>query len=188
QGALPTAVERLLAGTGGAVVSPMMTASGDYPDQVRSTLQQIEHQKVSAFHAFTDEEVERCLGRSNVIGCSAGDRVLKKGGVARNIFVVLDGTLEVRDGERVIAVMRPGDVFGEMAFLLERPRVSDTYAATDDVRVLSLSESTLRKMIAEDPVVAAKLLMNIAKMLCVRLIKETAGAQPRGDDACWTAY
>jgi len=28
-------------------------------------------------------------------------------------------------------------------------------------------------MTAEDPVVAAKLLMNIAKMLCVRLIKAT---------------
>jgi hypothetical protein len=39
------------------------------------------------------------------------------------------------------------------------------------VRVLSLSESTLRKMIAEDPVVAAKLVLNVAKMLCVRIIK-----------------
>ena len=38
-------------------------------------------------------------------------------------------------------------------------------------RVLSLSESTLLKMIADDPVVAAKLLLNISKMLCVRLIK-----------------
>jgi predicted GNAT family N-acyltransferase len=171
--ALPTCVDRILSGAGGAVVSPMMTASGDYPDQIRKTLQEIEHQGVSAFHGFTDEEVERCLTRSNVIGCAAGDRVLKKGGVARNIFVVLGGTLEVRDEDRVVAVLREGEVFGEMAFLLERPRVLDTYAATDSVRVLSLSESTLRKMIAEDPVVAAKLLMNISKMLCVRLSKAT---------------
>lgn len=172
-GVLSSCVDRILSGAGGAVVSPMMTASGDYPDQIRQTLQEIERQGVSAFHDFTDEEVERCLGRSNVIGCAAGDRVLKKGGVARNIFVVLDGTLEVRDEERVVAVLRTGDVFGEMAFLLERPRVLDTYAATDSVRVLSLSESTLRKMIADDPVVAAKLLLNISKMLCVRLIKAT---------------
>lgn len=172
-GALPGCVEQVLSGSGGAVISPLMSASGDYPDQIRQTLHEIEDERVSAFHGFTDDEVERCLGRSNVIGCAAGDRVLKKGGVARNIFVVLDGTLEVRDEQRVVAVLRTGDVFGEMAFLLERPRVLDTYAASDSVRVLSLSESTLRKMISEDPVVAAKLLMNLAKMLCVRLIKAT---------------
>ncbi|HEY5164435.1 MAG TPA: cyclic nucleotide-binding domain-containing protein, partial [Acidimicrobiia bacterium] len=172
-GTIPDCVDRVLSNRGGAVLSPLMTPSGEYPDQIRQTLHEIEDQGVSAFHGFTDDEIERCLTRSNVIECAAGDRVLKKGGVARNIFVVLGGTLEVRDEERVVAVLRTGDVFGEMAFLLERPRVLDTWAATDSVRVLSLSESTLRKMIAEDPVVAAKLLMNLAKMLCVRLIKST---------------
>jgi hypothetical protein len=170
---LPDCVDRILSGGTGAVVSPLLMASGDYPDQIRQTLHEIEDQGLSAFHGFTDDEVERCLARSNVIECAAGDRILKKGGVARNIFLVLAGTLEVRDEDRVVAVLRTGEVFGEMAFLLERPRVLDTYAASDDVRVLSLSESTLRKMIAEDPVVAAKLLMNLSKMLCVRLIKAT---------------
>ncbi len=47
----------------------------------------------------------------------------------------------------------------------------DVYAATDDVRILSLSESTLRKMIASDPEFAAHLLLNISKVLCMRLLK-----------------
>ena len=101
---------------------------------------------------------------------ASGDRVLKKGGVARNIFVVLAGTLEARDEDRVVGVLSTGDVFGEMAFLLERPRALDIYAASTPVRVLSMSESTLRRMIADDPEVAAKLLLNLAKMLCVRVI------------------
>ena len=96
--------------------------------------------------------------------------MLKKGGVARNIFVVLSGTLEARDEDRVVGVLSTGDVFGEMAFLLERPRTLDIYAASTSARVLSLSESTLRKMIADDPELAAKLLLNLAKMLCVRII------------------
>jgi len=79
--------------------------------------------------------------------------------------------LEARDGERVVGVIRTGEVFGEMAFLLERPRALDVYAVTDSVRVLSLSESTIRTMVAEDPAVAAKLLFNIAKMLSVRIVK-----------------
>ena len=118
-------------------------------------------------------EAERCLGHSHVIECAAGDRVLKKGGVARNMFVVLDGTLEARDGEEVLRVMSRGDVFGEIAFLLEKPRTADVYAATDGVRVLSLSEGTIRKLIESDPNIAARLLLNISKILCLRLLQST---------------
>ena len=93
------------------------------------------------------------------------------GGVARNIFVVLHGTLVVRDGDVIVNVLSAGDAFGEIAFLLERPRSFDVDTATDDTRILSLSEGALRKMIAEDATVAAKLLLNLSKMLCVRLIR-----------------
>jgi len=170
-GELPDCVEQILTGGGGAVMSPLMTGEDDYTQHLRSAMHEIEHQEISVFHGFTDEEVERCLARSNVIECAKGDRVLKKGGVARNIFVVLDGTLEARDGDKVVGVIRTGEVFGEMAFLLERPRTLDVDAASDSVRVLSLSESTLRKMVAEDSDVAAKLLFNVSKMLCVRIAK-----------------
>jgi len=97
--------------------------------------------------------------------------VLKKGGTARNMFVVLDGNLEVRDGETLIRVLSPGDVFGEMAFLLEQKRSADVDAATD-CRILSLSEGTLRKSIAADPEVAAKLLLNVSKILCKRILQK----------------
>jgi hypothetical protein len=170
-GELPQCVAEIFAGGGGAVMSPLMTGEEDYTAHLRSALHEIEGQDISAFHGFTDDEVERCLGHSTVIECAAGDRVLKKGGVARNIFVVLDGTLEARDEGRVVGVIGAGEVFGEMAFLLERPRSVDVYAASDSVRVLSLSERTIRKMIAADPGVAAKLLFNISKMLCVRIVK-----------------
>jgi hypothetical protein len=168
--AMPECVEQILSG-GGAVMSPLMTGADDYALHLRNAMHEIEGQDISAFHGFTDDEVERCLGHSNVIECALGDRVLKKGGVARNIFVVLDGTLEARDGDRVVGVISSGEVFGEMAFLLERPRSLDVYAASDSVRVLSLSEGTIRKMTTVDPGVAAKLLFNISKMLCVRIVK-----------------
>jgi len=47
------------------------------------------------------------------------------------------------------------------------------YAATDGVRVLSLSEGTIRKLIETDPGVAARLLLNISKILCLRLLQST---------------
>jgi hypothetical protein len=167
---LPPCIAPILEGSG-AVISPNLVASDEYRSEVDDALLRLHHEGIYAFDGFTPEEEERCLARSNIIECDAGDHVLKKGGAARNVFVVLDGTLEVRDDDRVVGVLTRGDVFGEMAFLLERPRAMDIYAATDDARILSLSEGTLRKMIAEDAVVAAKLLLNISKMLCARLIK-----------------
>jgi len=169
---VPECVDRLISGHG-AVTSPRLTSSEAYWNKVHGALSELADNRITAFDGLNEDEAERCLGKSNIIECGAGDRVLKKGGVARNIFVVLDGTLEVRDGETVVAVLSPGDVFGEMAFLLERPRSRDVYAATDGVRVLSLSEKTIRAMIETDAAIAAHLLLNISKMLCARLLKST---------------
>ena len=170
---MPKCIEEILEGGGGAVHSGVLSESEEYRAEVDEALQQYAHDSLSAFDGFTPEEEASCLARSNIIECDAGDHVVKKGGSAHNIFVVLHGHLEARDGDRVVSVLSPGDVFGEMAFLLERPRALDVYAATDGARVLSLSEHTLRTMIAEDSVVAAKLLMNVSKMLCLRLVKST---------------
>ncbi len=167
---VPACVARVMA-QGGSVMSRRLTSSAEYWGRIYSALSEFEENRISALDGMTEEEAQRCLGNSTIIECGAGDRVLKKGGVARNMFVVLDGTLEVRDGDTPVNVLRPGDVFGEMAFLLERPRTMDVYAITDGVRILSLSESTLRKMIENDPASTAHLLLNISKMLCLRLLK-----------------
>ena len=105
-----------------------------------------------------------------MIECLNGDRIVKKGNVARNMFIVLSGTLEARDGDTTIGTLTVGDIFGEMAFLLGTPRSADIYAVTDDVKVLSLSESEIRKIIDSDPEVAARLMLNVSKMLCRRML------------------
>jgi hypothetical protein len=169
-GELPACVEAVLA-RGPSVRSEVLSEPEDYWRDIRQTLHEIDAQQISTFDGFTDDEAQRCIARSTIIECAAGDRVLKRGGTARNIFVVLNGTLEVRDGDTIVNVLSPGDVFGEFAFLLERPRSFDVDAATDDTRILSLSEGALRRMIAEDATVSAKLLLNLAKMLCVKLIR-----------------
>ena len=167
---LPACIQDVLA-RGPSVRSEVLTAHDAYWAEIRSTLDELDAQQVSTFDGFTPEEAQRCIARSTIIECEAGDRVLKRGGTGRNIFVVLDGTLEVRDGDAIVNVLSAGDAFGEMAFLLERPRSFDVDAATDGTRVLSLSEGALRTMIGEDAAVAAKLLLNLSRMLCVRLIR-----------------
>jgi hypothetical protein len=168
---IPRCIDRLV--TGGSVMSERLNSVDAYWGEVHRAIGALGDGHVSALDGLSDEEAERCLGHSNIIECGPGDRVLKRGGVARNMFVVLEGTLEARDGDKLLRVMSRGDVFGEIAFLLGQPRSADVYAATDGVRVLSLSEGTIRTLIDSDPSVAARLMLNISKMLCRRLLQST---------------
>jgi hypothetical protein len=118
---IPDCVDRLITQTG-SVTSQRLSPAGSYWGEVQRAIGELGEANLSALDGLTEEEAARCLDRSNIIECRAGDRVLKKGGVARNMFVVLDGTLEVRDAGALLRVLGPGDVFGEIAFLLGRPR------------------------------------------------------------------
>jgi len=155
----------------GSAVSQKLTSKEDYWSQVYNALDQLENQHIHPFDGLSDQQADICIDKSSVIECRQGDRILKKGNTAKNMFIVLSGVLEVRDADSIIAVFTTGDVFGEMAFLLGLPRTQDVYAATDDVKLLSLSESQIRNIMADQPEVAAKLMLNISKMLCMRLLR-----------------
>jgi hypothetical protein len=169
QARIPACVERLIT-NGGNVISQRLTASGAYWGEIHGALEEIGESRIDPFDGLSQEQAQRCIAKSNLIDCVAGDHVLKKGNPARNLFVVMEGMLEVRDGDTLLRVLSPGDVMGEIAFLLEQPRSADVYAATD-ARVLSLSEGTLRELIESDPDVAAHLLLNVSKMLCRRILE-----------------
>lgn len=168
---LPRSVEKLVASQGGAVTSSVLETGTHYRGTIEEALRVAAIERTVAFAEFTSEEIARCVARSTTIECQKGDVILKAGGTARNIFVVLDGVLEASTADgTVVGVLSPGDAVGEAAFLLDQPRSADVTAVTDDVRLLSLSEGTLRKMIQDDPVVAAKFLLNLSRMICHRLL------------------
>ena len=166
---IPECIERLLADHGN-VISQRLADSGLYLGEVNHALEDLNENQVSALEGLTNDEVLGVLDKSNIIHCEPGDHVVKKGGTARNMFVLLEGHIEVRDDDSLLGVFSPGDVFGAMAFLLERPRVADMYAATP-CRILSLSERTLREAIDSDAQGAAHLMLNVAKILCLRLLQ-----------------
>ncbi len=141
-----------------------------YWQEIHDAFSLISRKRPTLFDDLPDCAVQPFLDKSNVIECKEGDRVLKKGNVAQNMFVILSGVLEVRDGDEVVAYASRGDVLGEVAFLLHTPRSADVYAVTNDTRLLSLSETIVRKHIEDDPEIAAKLLLNISKMLCQKLV------------------
>ena len=171
---LPRCIDEM--GGRSTVRSPLLGGLADYLRAVDAALAPLD---ASLFGGFTRQERRRCLERSNVIRCIRGDRVLKVGGIARNVFVVLDGRLEVVGGDRPVAVLGPGEVFGETAYLLETRRTFDVDVASEGAELLCLSEHCLRSLTADDPALASKLMGNLAVVLSRRLAKLSAGHRDR---------
>ncbi|HEX8702448.1 MAG TPA: GNAT family N-acetyltransferase [Myxococcaceae bacterium] len=129
------------------------------------------HSRPVVFTGLSEQELRAVLSSSHVIECAPGDYLIRKGQMARTVFVVLSGTLEVRDGERVVAQTTEGEVLGEVAFLLSTPRISDVRATSTGARVLCLSEKSLRGLIDSHSRAAALLLLNLSRALALKLVQ-----------------
>lgn len=167
---IPSDLDPLLK-DGEAVVSQKFVEKDEYWARIKQAMSDADLQVTWLFEGMTDDEVLICLEKSNTIDCQSGDRVIKKGNPAKNIYLALSGKLEVREESAVVATISAGEIFGEIAFFLKLPRTMDVYAVGDNVRVVSFSETAIRKLIESHSETAAKLLLNISKILCTRMIR-----------------
>lgn len=89
------------------------------------------------------------------------------------LFVVREGGVKVirraTDGsEKILGLMRPGDIFGELAFLDLTPR-SATAKTVQATVLLELDQTAYAKLVAGNPGLAAKVMGMAAKLLAGRL-------------------
>jgi predicted GNAT family N-acyltransferase len=126
---------------------------------------------VRFFDDVGEDSVRRLLKRGHLIECTRGDVVIRRGQILRTLFVVLSGDLEARLHGNVINVVRAGECFGEIAFLQGIPRTVDLVASSPRVLILSLNEATVRRLVADEPELAAKVFLNLARGLAQKLAR-----------------
>lgn len=133
-------------------------------------------QGLPLLQGLSDEQSRRLLKTGTVMQCLAGDRIVSQGEPRQDLFVVMEGFAEIsreEQGQRLgLAVLKPGDVFGEMGFLGRSQRSADVVAATD-MRVLVLTQSFLNKALRTQPEAMALVLRNLALVLSDRLSSTT---------------
>jgi CRP-like cAMP-binding protein len=122
-----------------------------------------------------DEETLSVLARElPVERITVGTRVVSEGDPAREMFVVMDGELEVlkksRGGSEVrVAMLGPSSWFGEMSILDVQPRSASVRALAPS-RVMRISaESVDRLLYRRDLKAYSLFVMNIARELSRRL-------------------
>ena len=95
--------------------------------------------RIDLFQDFSDRELGDLAGAVCEFCCAPGHILFAEGEAGREMFILLDGSLEVVKANRVITTIRPGESVGEMALIDELPR-SATVRAAAPCLLLSLDE------------------------------------------------
>jgi di/tricarboxylate transporter/CRP-like cAMP-binding protein len=125
---------------------------------------------VSLFAELPREVLARLVSEFDELEFPAGRTVFSQDDPGDALYVVVSGAVEVRgerggQGERV-AVLGPGDCFGEMALVTGDPR-SATVVALADTRLLRLDKERFQALSERHPV----FLRELARVLCRRIAR-----------------
>ena len=125
--------------------------------------------KTQLFHRLGDEDLGKFAAK--VVGRSynAGQVIAQQGDLGTGLFIITSGAVDViidRGGpnENHVATLKEGDVFGEMALLLENPR-SATIVATEPTECFTLVRWDFKTLATESP----ELLWNMLEIMAARL-------------------
>jgi CRP/FNR family cyclic AMP-dependent transcriptional regulator len=132
-----------------------------------------ELRRVGLFGAVSDEVLEFLAKRLVVLMTQSGDVVFREGDPARDLFVVMSGEMEVQKRSHSgvdarVALLGPGDWFGEMSILDVQPR-SATVRVLAPSRLLRINASDLDALYRYDTKAYSIIVLNIARELSRRL-------------------
>ncbi len=128
-----------------------------------STHPYIEHlRNVPLFSKLSDSELERIATVATELREHAGKTLLREGGSALEMFVVLDGELEVSREGKHVATLGPGAFAGELALLAHAPR-SSSVTCTTDTTILHIDGRAFGPLLQDAPQIAVKMLPIVAQ-------------------------
>ena len=95
---------------------------------------------------------------SSLVRKKRGANVFKTGDKGRFMFVVIEGVVEIKSNGRLLATVRAGDIFGEMALIHPESRRTADAVAREDSELMPVHQQRLLKIIEREPRVAIELL------------------------------
>ena len=121
-----------------------------------------------------DAAIERLALELPMQAATVGEMVVVEGDLATDMFLVVNGELEVLasagpDRDVRVALFGPGDWFGEMAILGIQPRSASVRAVAPSL-LLRVSAADLRRLLYEHDIAQyTVVIMNVARELSRRL-------------------
>lgn len=123
----------------------------------------VTHSLVEALRSVPEFEALEAPALVEVVGCSAnlvwteGSEVFRAGEPGEAVYIVLSGQvriLEDRDGEEVeVAIIGPGDYFGELSLLLHSAHTK-TARALETSELMVVPKESFQALLADQPELA----------------------------------
>ncbi len=129
-------------------------------------------QDVSLFRACSKSELRTIAKLAEELKVPAGKTLVRQGASGREFFLILEGESRVERDGREVAVLGPGQYFGELSLLSREPRDATVTTLTPSV-LLVIGQREFGGVIAESPTMARKLLEGMARRL--RELDQRAG-------------
>ena len=128
---------------------------------------------IGLFGGLGDDILETLVANLSRLELSSGADVFHEGDAGRDLFVILDGEIEVlrrskRGHETRVALLGPGDWFGEMSILDVLPR-SATMRVVAPSQLLRFNAQDLDTLYRRDVRAYSLLVLNIAREISRRL-------------------
>lgn len=125
---------------------------------------------ICLFDNMRRDDILRILNLMSKSTYQTGHYIFREGDKGATLYVLASGTAEVRKSTghnkmATLAVLQPGDTFGEIALVRDHTRTASVYAC-EPCMVLGMETNSLWQV----PELAAKLYLNVARLLADRLV------------------
>ena len=119
---------------------------------------------VPLFEGLSKKELSEIANASEDLTFEPGRALCKEGRLAREFFVLIDGTAEVTKNGKKIDTRSGGDFVGEIALIMHQPRIA-TVTATTPVRCFVLTSRDFRRTLDDNPSIEPKIMRALAERL-----------------------
>jgi len=135
---------------------------------------------VDIFSDLNEEQLDIIFGICVEKTCSMGTVIVKENNSTTEMYVVLDGEVEVvvseaagLNHEKSLAVLQSGQSFGEVTLVDEGLRMATVRCISENCRLLEISRNDLLRILKTYPEIGYKVLYNLSADLCLKLRQAT---------------
>ena len=120
--------------------------------------------QVPLFNGLSKKQLREVSSLATRLDEPAGTELTKEGRVGNEFIIVLEGEIEVRKGDEVVATRGPGSYVGEIALIDNRPRTATVVAKTPVV-IEVIGRREFRTLLADAPELQAEIMNTMAQRL-----------------------
>jgi CRP-like cAMP-binding protein len=121
--------------------------------------------------------IEKCINEY-----AAGDVIFEEGSTGRELYVVLDGTVEIAKmngaSKTTIVTLGKGEFFGEMAVIDGSARSATAIAAAASTKVMRINHARFVYLVSQQPAFALMIMDALSKRLRASNAAQFRAANP----------